>query len=162
MGATGKTFKQTTIFIALGQETSVYGSPEAIPQALRKRLMRSTRGMNSATILIADRGGREEIRKMLEGQPNALEGTLRTAYFQKPQAARGAATAESPRRQLQPLAVTPELAKPRSSQALAADGAGQDGAAPAEVAPGFDWRRPLEYALPAALGIALWFLFTLR
>ncbi|MDX2268128.1 MAG: hypothetical protein NW208_08480 [Bryobacter sp.] len=79
MSSPARTFKRTTIYIARGKDTWIYDSPEAIPALLRKQLLRSTRGMNSATILIADRGGREEIRKLLEGEPNALDNSLRIA-----------------------------------------------------------------------------------
>jgi hypothetical protein len=77
MSSPVRTFKCTTIFISRGADTWVYDSPEAIPSGLRKELLQSTRGMNSATILIADRGGREEIRKLLEGEASALDEGLR-------------------------------------------------------------------------------------
>jgi hypothetical protein len=131
MPAPAKTFKRTTIYISLGSDTKVYDSPESIPHDLRKKLMRSTRGMNSATILIADRGGRQEIQKILEGQPSSLDGSLRTTYFHSK------AAPESPA----PLTPLPApLLTPRASA----------------------WQRIAELSLPAALGIALWLLFTLK
>lgn len=131
MPAPAKTFKRTTIYISLGSDTKVYDSPESIPHELRKKLMRSTRGMNSATILIADRGGRQEIQKILEGQPSSLDGSLRTAYFQPKPASEKTALLTSP---------TPPPPIPRPSP----------------------WHRVAELSLPAALGIALWLLFTLK
>lgn len=131
MPAPAKTFKRTTIYISLGSDTKVYDSPESIPHELRKKLMRSTRGMNSATILIADRGGRQEIQKILEGQPSSLDGSLRTAYFQpKADPVKNSAPA--------PLPTPPSIQAPSP------------------------WHRIAELSLPAALGIALWLLFTLK
>jgi hypothetical protein len=148
-----KTFKRTTIFIALGEKTTVYDSPEAIPQALRQQLLRSTRSMNSATILIADRGGRQEIQKILEGQPSCLDGSLRTNYFQRQEAraaaavpfTQGSVLAASQPALGQRQPVTPEL-----------------NAASLTTAPAARWKRLAELSLPAALGIALWLLFTLK
>lgn len=144
MPAPAKTFKRTTIYISLGSDTKVYDSPESIPHDLRKKLMRSTRGMNSATILIADRGGRQEIQKVLEGQPSSLDGTLRTSYFQPKQSqakqSPEAAKAPVPQRSHQPA--------PRSTLRPAP--------------PASAGQRLVELSLPAALGIALWLLFTLK
>ena len=53
--------KCSTIFISIGDETHVFHSVDEIPPNLRERLIETTHGMNSATILIADKGGREEL-----------------------------------------------------------------------------------------------------
>jgi hypothetical protein len=66
------TLKTSTIFISKGDRTRVYRSMGEIPQALRQELEASTNGFNSATILIADRRGREEVRRALKGMPSAL------------------------------------------------------------------------------------------
>lgn len=66
------TLKTSTIFISKGDRTRVYRSVGEIPQGLRKELEESTNGFNSATILIADRRGREEVRRALKGMPSAL------------------------------------------------------------------------------------------
>jgi hypothetical protein len=66
------TLKTSTIFISKGDRTRVYRSVGEIPQGLRKQLEESTNGFNSATILIADRRGREEVRRALKGMPSAL------------------------------------------------------------------------------------------
>jgi hypothetical protein len=66
------TLKSSTIFISKGDRTRVYRSVGEIPQGLRKELEESTNGFNSATILIADRRGREEVRRALKGMPSAL------------------------------------------------------------------------------------------
>ncbi|MFO0281269.1 MAG: hypothetical protein ACK532_05060, partial [Acidobacteriota bacterium] len=78
-----RTIRRTTIYIAMGGRTQVFPSPDQIPTPLRKQLIQSTRGMNSATILIADRGGREEIRKILTGQPSALRSRLRADFLRR-------------------------------------------------------------------------------
>ena len=59
------TTRSSTIFIATGAHTGVYRSVNEIPPALRRKLQDSTRSMNSATILIADRRGREEISRVM-------------------------------------------------------------------------------------------------
>ena len=70
------TLKTSTIFIGKGDRTHVFHSFLEVPQHLRKELEDSTNGFNSATILIADRRGREEIRRALNGLPTALRTRL--------------------------------------------------------------------------------------
>ena len=70
------TVKTSTIFIAKGGRTRVYRSVGEIPQRLRKELEESTNGFNSATILIADRRGRKEILRALQGLPSTLRTRL--------------------------------------------------------------------------------------
>ncbi|MFM2124212.1 MAG: hypothetical protein RL328_663 [Acidobacteriota bacterium] len=70
------TLKTSTIFIGKGERTHVFHSFQEVPQHLRKELEDSTNGFNSATILIADRRGREEIRRALNGLPTALRTRL--------------------------------------------------------------------------------------
>ncbi len=64
------TTKTSTILIAAGGKTQVYRSIEEIPDRLREKVLASTRGMNSATILIADKAGREEILKAMRRTEN--------------------------------------------------------------------------------------------
>ena len=65
------TQKCSTIMISVGDETRVYHSVDEIPPELREKLIESTRGMNSATILIADKRGREEILRAIQAsQPS--------------------------------------------------------------------------------------------
>jgi hypothetical protein len=47
-----------------------------VPASLRQKLQASTKGMNSATILIADRRGREELVRALQGQPSEVWSLL--------------------------------------------------------------------------------------
>ena len=77
----------------MGDRTQVFRSPDDIPTPLKKQLAESTRGMNSATILIADRGGREEIRKILNGEPSPLKSRLRADFLKRSIGDRSVATA---------------------------------------------------------------------
>jgi hypothetical protein len=70
------TLKSSTIFISIGERTEVYRSVEDVPPGLRKKLEQSTNGINSATILIADRRGREEIVRAIRGLPSNLRSRL--------------------------------------------------------------------------------------
>ena len=67
------TLKTSTIFISVGEKTRVYRSVDDVPPKLRRKLSESTNGMNSATILIADRNGREELMKAIQGRPSQLQ-----------------------------------------------------------------------------------------
>ena len=53
--------KTSTIVVATGTKTEVFRSLDEVPRRLRRKLEDSTSGQNAATILIADRRGREEI-----------------------------------------------------------------------------------------------------
>jgi len=70
------TLKSSTIFIATGAKTRVFRSVDEVPPPLRKRLKESTSGINSATILIADRRGREEIVRAIRGWPSEMKARL--------------------------------------------------------------------------------------
>src|SRR6202007_371421 len=70
------TLKSSTIFISVGNKTEVYRSVDDVPPTLRKRLEQSTNGINSATILIADRKGKEEIVRAIRGLPSSLRSQL--------------------------------------------------------------------------------------
>jgi hypothetical protein len=61
-----------------------------VPAKLRKQLEDSTNSFNSATILIADRRGREEIVRDLNGLPSSLRSRLASALIGRPE------TAEAP------------------------------------------------------------------
>jgi hypothetical protein len=77
------TVKTSTIFIAKGDRTHVYRSVNEVPPRLRKELEESTNSFNSATILIADRRGREEIVRALNGMPSTLRTRLATSLTPK-------------------------------------------------------------------------------
>jgi len=70
------TAKSSTIFIATAAETRIYRSVGDIPLDLRRKLAETTRGMNSATILIADKRGREELVRALQGRPSDVHCRL--------------------------------------------------------------------------------------
>lgn len=70
------TARSSTIFIAMGQETRVYRSVEDVPPRLRRRLVESTQGLNSATILIADKRGRAELVRALQGHSTEVQCRL--------------------------------------------------------------------------------------
>ena len=70
------TAKSSTIFIATSDATRVYRSVEEVPFDLRRQLEESTSGVNSATILIADKRGREELVRALQGLPSEVQSRL--------------------------------------------------------------------------------------
>jgi len=70
------TAKSSTIFVATGEGTSVYRSMKEIPLPLRRKLRESMQGMHSATILIADKRGREELIRASQGQPSSVRCRL--------------------------------------------------------------------------------------
>jgi len=84
------TVKTSTIFISKGGRTQVFRSVSEVPAPLRKELEDSTNSFNSATILIADRRGRAEIIKALNGFPSSLRSRLAPTL-----APRAAAVAET-------------------------------------------------------------------
>lgn len=70
------TARSSTIFIATGGQTHVYRSVSDVPPALRRKLQDSTRSMNSATILIADKRGQQELVRALQGRPTNVQRRL--------------------------------------------------------------------------------------
>lgn len=77
------TIKTSTIFIAKSGKTQVFRSVDEVPPRLRKELEDSTNSFNSATILIADRRGREEIVRALNGMPSSLRTRLASSLSSK-------------------------------------------------------------------------------
>lgn len=71
--------KTSAVFIASDGVSSVYPSLRDVPEPLRRRLVESTSGRNSGTILIADRRGKEEIEKAarVERPPRVRDIALR-------------------------------------------------------------------------------------
>src|SRR3974390_538994 len=76
--------KTSPIFISKGKGTRVYHSVQDVPQVLRKELEESTNGFNSATILIADRRGRQELLRALKGLPSGLRTRLASSMQPSP------------------------------------------------------------------------------
>jgi hypothetical protein len=73
-GASGL-FQTSTVLISAGGADLVYRTVEEIPPGLRTRLLKSTSGGNSGTILIADRRGRKEIAKAMGKLPGSRNGS---------------------------------------------------------------------------------------
>jgi hypothetical protein len=69
-------FQSSTVLISAGGADLVFRSVEEVPAHLRSRLMKSTNGTNSATILIADRRGRKEIAKAMRNLPGPAQRRL--------------------------------------------------------------------------------------
>jgi hypothetical protein len=89
------TARTSTIFIATSERTQVYRSVEDVPLVLRQKLLECTRGLNSATILIADKQGREELVRALQGRPSEVQCRLvENIRARQPE---NAASAEKPR-----------------------------------------------------------------
>lgn len=78
------TTRSSTIFIGIGDETRVYRSVDQVPPALRRKLRESTRSMNSATILIADKRGREELVRALQGRATDVQCRLASLRSEAP------------------------------------------------------------------------------
>jgi hypothetical protein len=72
--------KTSTILISADDIDGVYRSMQDVPEPLRKRLLRTTNGVNSRTILIADRRGRQEIAKALKNCPALRSGAVKFAF----------------------------------------------------------------------------------
>ena len=123
------TLKSSTIFISVGNKTEVYRSVAEVPPSLRKKLEQSTNGINSATILIADRKGKEEIVRAIRGLPSNLRSRLGTSLREE--------TPQVQRRPMDWLRVNWE-----GLAAIAQD-----------------WG---EFLLPAAIGAAVWILFSVK
>jgi hypothetical protein len=71
------TFQTSTVLISTMAEDHVFRNVDEVPPRLRTRLLKSTNGGNSATILIADRRGRSEIARALRKLPSPSQRKLR-------------------------------------------------------------------------------------
>ena len=68
-GTASGVFQTSTVLISERGRDRVYRSVKDVPARLRARLQSSTSGSNAATIMIADRRGRQEITKAMRNQP---------------------------------------------------------------------------------------------
>ena len=66
-------FQTSTVLISASGTDQVFRSVDEVPAGLRTRLLKSTNGANSATILIADRRGRREIVKAMRHLPGSVQ-----------------------------------------------------------------------------------------
>ena len=64
--------KTSSVLIDSADTRTVYRSVQEVPENLRRRLVESTQGINSATIVIADHGGREHMEKQLDNRVRAF------------------------------------------------------------------------------------------
>ncbi|HTS28437.1 MAG TPA: hypothetical protein VMH81_21335 [Bryobacteraceae bacterium] len=69
-------FQTSTVLISSGGADLVYRSVDEVPPQLRTKLLKSTNGANSATILIADQRGRKEIAKAMKNLPGPAQRRL--------------------------------------------------------------------------------------
>lgn len=69
-------YQTSTVLISAGGAERIYRSVEEVPIRLRSRLLKSTNGTNSATILIADRRGRKEIARAMRNLPGPAQRRL--------------------------------------------------------------------------------------
>src|ERR1700720_3592264 len=69
-------FQTSTVLISASGADLVYRSVEEVPVRLRSTLLKCTNGANSATVLIADRGGRKEIAKVMRNLPGPAQRRL--------------------------------------------------------------------------------------
>ncbi len=69
-------FRTSSVLISAGGSEMVYRSVDEVPAPLRSKLLRSTNGANSATILIADRRGRKEITRAMRKLPGPAQRRL--------------------------------------------------------------------------------------
>ncbi len=67
------TVKSSTVFVSVDHETRVFRSVDEVPPEWRKRFERPKGGLKPQTILIADRKGREEIMRSLQGRPSSVQ-----------------------------------------------------------------------------------------
>jgi len=78
-------FQTSTVMISAGGSDRVYRSVDEVPVSLRTRLLKSTNGTNSATILIADRRGRKEIARAMRNLPAHAQRRLVQSVLGGPQ-----------------------------------------------------------------------------
>jgi hypothetical protein len=69
-------FQTSTVLISVDGAETVYRSVEEVPARLRSQLVKCTNGSNSATILIADRRGRQEMARTLRSLPGSAQRRL--------------------------------------------------------------------------------------
>ncbi len=66
------TLRTFTIMVYNSSGAQWFRSKDDLPVELRQKLEETMQSSNSATILLADRNGREELAKALRGTPSAL------------------------------------------------------------------------------------------
>lgn len=71
--------KVSTIVVGSGNTVRTYRSAGEMPPAVQRKMDEALSGENSATLLIADERGRQEILKSLRGQETDLDSRLISA-----------------------------------------------------------------------------------
>jgi len=77
--------KSSAVLISSGKNVRLYRSVDDVPGRLRKRLIESTNGINSGTILIANRAGRDRILSALRSLPEGGRRRLFAALRDQPE-----------------------------------------------------------------------------
>ncbi len=80
-------FQTSVVLISAGGADLVYRSVDEVPMPLRNRLLKSTNGANSATILIADRRGRTEAAKAMRNGVTPMQRRLMNSLLKAEEAA---------------------------------------------------------------------------
>jgi hypothetical protein len=73
---TSGVMQTSIVLISAGGEDLVFRTVDEVPSRLRTKLLRSTNGSNSATILIADRRGRKQVARALRSLPSPAQRRL--------------------------------------------------------------------------------------
>ena len=73
---TSGVMQNSIVMISAEGDDLVFRSVEEVPSRLRTKLLRSTNGSNSATILIADRRGRKQVARALRSLPSPTQRRL--------------------------------------------------------------------------------------
>lgn len=70
---TSGVMQTSIVVISAGGDDLVFRTVDEVPSRLRTKLLRSTNGSNSATILIADRRGRKQVARALRSLPSPTQ-----------------------------------------------------------------------------------------
>jgi hypothetical protein len=73
---TSGVMQTSIVMISAGSDDLVFRTVDEVPSRLRTKLLRSTNGSNSATILIADRRGRKQVARALRALPSPTQRRL--------------------------------------------------------------------------------------
>ena len=113
--------RTSAVWISTGDAPKFFGSLQEVPEGLRQQLVDSTNSVNSGTIVIADRGGRERLIANAQPGTAARAGMRTRRYGRIPQFGRIAVTrTPPPESQPEPVALEPpatnvaEAAEPRA------------------------------------------------
>ncbi len=68
--------RTTVVWIARGRKTDVYRSPSDVPPEARRKLTKAVNAPDAVSIVIADDGGREELGRVVLGEPSRLPNRL--------------------------------------------------------------------------------------